>query len=531
MTQDDSDRPWGVTIAALALACVVLGGFNVWRWLDARGRAVESSGMEETDAPAVPVPTRAAPVTVAPGGSETGSAARRTEPVGEDRPGMVVGEGLAPGGSAGAGDAPLLVVESSSGAEAATATAPGLPRPVPGGTGAPQDIPRGEAAAATTGESAPAAIPPKDSLEDEPPAGSDGSSDRTPPVLGHLRFDPGLVEGGSATTLTIQANDAMSGVKSVRGEIQSPSGKANLPLRPQDSQDGRSFTYVVKIPPSAESGVWFVKWLSLTDMANNSSLTQAASATMAPPGGTFSVSSGDSDSIPPDVVSISFEKDVIENEDRNVIRVEVKDDLSGVSSVSGVCRSPSGSARIPFACALNPESGRWEGTISIPQSADCGEWSVQQLSAKDKAGNTAFLTAEARNLGHAGFRVDSGTDCDSSAPTLEGLVLSRTVVSNETENEIVISAVVRDVGSGAASLTGWFEGPVSEGGQVTRSNFTCAPDPGNAEAPWTGRILIPRFSPKGTWKVRAIELKDRAQNVREYAQGDAAIAAGAFEVQ
>ena len=539
MTQDGSKRPRGftLTVATLALALVVLGAINVWRWLEARRRAVETSGVESPVAPAVAPPSGVA--MSAPGGSteprggtgigrpeSTSGDAASTRPAGDLQGPATGGTEEGPGGHAAS---PLAATGVPGGGAALPGSAvPGSSQPVPDETVVPPGtltagIPSKEERSASPKEAR--------NPEGEPPADSDRSSDRTPPVLGHLRFEPGVVEGGSATTLTIQATDTLSGVKSARGEIQSPSGTAILQLYPQESQDGRSFTYVVNIPDSAETGVWFLKWLYLTDVANNSALIQAGSASMAPPGGTFSVSSSESDSMAPEVIGISFEKDVIEDEDRNVIRVEVRDDLSGVSSVSGACRSPNGAARISFTCALNPETGEWEGTIPLPESADCGEWSVQQLTAKDKAGNTTYLTAEARNLGHAGFTIAPGPECDSTPPTLDGLVLSPTVISGDAANEILISAVVHDVGSGAVSLTGWFEGPVSEGGLVTRSDFTCAPDPEDPDAPWTGTLLVPRFSAKGAWKVRAIELKDKAMNVREYATGDPAVAAGVFEVQ
>src|SRR5262245_15865485 len=259
---------------------------------------------------------------------------------------------------------------------------------------------------------------PRESPTPEPkePAEDDSHSDRTPPVLDMLRFDPPVVEGGSVTTLTIQASDNLSGVKSVRGEIRSPSGLALLAIWPQDSQGGNAFTYAIQIPHGAETGVWYVKWLYLTDMADNSALIQASSVGTAPPGGTFTVYSDESDSIAPEVLQISFDKTTVGDEDRNLIRVEARDDRSGVASIMGACQSPSRSALVWFYGALNPDTGLWEGNVLLPENADCGEWVVQQLSAKDKAGNTVLLTRDSPLLAHAGFRVAGRVDCDSSPP-------------------------------------------------------------------------------------------------------------------
>jgi hypothetical protein len=516
MTQDQSKRPWGfgLAVATLALACVILGAINIRRWLETRRRAVETLDANSSPASADPLPSDPGPVPSGPS-DESGAMARGK--------GDVQGAEHDPSPLLAAG-APPETAGSPGGADLTSPTVHGSPQPVTGETVAP----RQEGLPSEAGAASPEA---SRTPEEETPAGSDASSDRTPPVLGPLRFEPAVVEGGSATTLTIQATDTLSGVKSVRGEIQSPSGSATLPIGLQETQDGHSFTYVMNIPPAAETGVWFVKWLHLTDVANNSALIQAASARLAPPGGTFSVSSSESDSIPPDVVEVSFDKEEIEDEDWNLIRVEVRDDLSGVASVTGACRSPSGSALIPFTCALNAESGLWEGNIMLPESAACGVWSVQQLSAKDKAGNTTHLTAESRTLGHVGFTVAPRANCDSSPPTLDGFALSQTIVPGDVATEILVSATVHDEGSGAASMTGWFEGPVSEGGQPTKNYFNCTPDPENPEAPWTGKVLVPQFAPKGLWKVRVIRLEDKARNAREYTPGDPVLSGGAFEVR
>lgn len=550
---DEAKRPWeyGLTVAALSLAIVVLGSIHFWRRFERRGESMETPEEAAASAPAsegqaeiapeqpagVPSIDRPSPGTrpqagapdEPPGGSrdEAGGPARGADHDSQAPPTRV------PDGSASQAPASRSGVDST-GAVAGQAAQPN--RPVDPRQGAvtpvaPPGAPGHGPAVPAVHE--PAVAPP--SGEDRPPKeenpGGGPASDRTPPVLGTIRFDPGVVEGGGVTTLTIQATDNISGVKSLRGEIQSPSGKALLPLYLQEVQGGTSFTYVLNIPPAAETGIWFVKWLYLTDVADNSALTQVASASTAPPGGTFSVSSSESDSIPPDVVEISFEKDTIEDEDRNVIRVEVTDDLSGVASVSGACQSPSRSALIPFTCALDEATGLWMGEVVIPEHGDCGVWSVQQLAARDKAGNTTHLTADSRPLAHADFKVAPRADCDSSPPTLDAFALSQTIVPGDSASEIRITASVHDVGTGAATVGGWFEGPVSEGGLVPRKDFTCVPDPEHPDAPWTGTIQVPQFTARGIWKVRVIRLEDRARNFREYTTADPVLSGGAFEVR
>jgi hypothetical protein len=363
------------------------------------------------------------------------------------------------------------------------------------------------------------------------PSEVDPGSDHTPPVLAALRFDPPVVEGGSVTTLTVEATDDLSGVKSVRGEIRSPNGLALLPFVSQDAVSGDVRTFAITIPREAESGVWYVSWISVTDGAANPLLLQARSAVAAPPGGSFTVSSSESDSAAPEVLQVWFDKASVAGGEKNVIRVDARDDRSGVVSITGACQSPSKSALIWFECALNEGSGTWEGTVPVPTNAECGEWGIARLAVKDKAGNTNLLTSQSSLLARAAFGVDFRSDCDSAPPTLDAIDLSPTMVSSETATEILTTATVHDDQSGTAKLTGWFDGPAANGGQVPKIYFQCAPDPGDPAAPWAGKILVPQHAATGTWKVGVIRLEDKALNVREYTAADREVSRLVFEVR
>jgi len=177
------------------------------------------------------------------------------------------------------------------------------------------------------------------------------------------------------------------------------------------------------------------------------------------------------------------------------------------------------------------DSGTWGGDVSIPKNAECGSWGIQQLAAKDKAGNTALLNADSPILAHAGFQVSSRADCDSTPPTLDSFDLSPAVVSSETATEILVTATVYDAESGAAQMTGWFLGPVAAGGQPPKISFQCATTPNDPHAPWTCRVAVPQRAAKGTWKVGVIRLEDKAHNSREYTAADPVVANRVFEVQ
>lgn len=370
-----------------------------------------------------------------------------------------------------------------------------------------------------------------DKSDEDDSGGDDSGADSTPPVLESLRFDPPQIEGGNVTTLTVQANDARSGLKTMWGEIRSPNRSAALSFGSGNVSGGTVFSFPISLPRAAQTGTWYVAWLSLTDQAGNTKLIQAASASAAPPGGTFAAFSSESDATPPEVLQVWFDRSAVGPGEKNTIAVEARDDRSGVASVIGACQSPSKSALIWFSGALNADSGTWVGEVSIPKTADCGEWVVQQLAVKDKAGNTTLLQANSPPLARAGFRVASGSDCDFTAPTLDAFDLSPAIVLSGTATEILVTARVYDEGSGAATMTGWFEGPAPAGGQSPKNPLSCSPDPRDPDAPWTCRIQVPQLAAKGTWKVGAIRLEDKAKNVRTYTSADPVVSGRVFQVQ
>ena len=102
---------------------------------------------------------------------------------------------------------------------------------------------------------------------------------------------------------------------------------------------------------------------------------------------------------------------------------------------------------------------------------------------------------------------------------------------SSTALEILVTARVNDVGSGAVSMTGWFVGPVSVGGQAPKNYFRCSPDHASPEGAWTGKIHVPQLAARGTWKVDVIRLEDRALNFREYTSADPMVAGRVYEVQ
>ena len=354
---------------------------------------------------------------------------------------------------------------------------------------------------------------------------NDPASDRTPPVIESLQFDPPEITDGKVTTLFIHATDDLSGVKSVSGNIRSPSGTAVLRFQALDTGGGM-FTASIAIPSKAETGIWAVFNLIAMDGADNSRVEAYSAATL-PAGGSLKVTSTESDSTAPEVRGIQIDKPSVSGGEKNTIRIDAVDDRSGTASVTGTFQSPSKSAFIYFACHAGSDPNSWESEFSIPSNADCGEWTIQQLQVSDKAGNIAYLTERSPQVGHVAFNV-SGDTCDSTPPTIESLTLSPTVVSNENPSEILVTAMVRDDGTGVNSMYGWVIGPVSTNARVF---FSCVRDPSGTDGLWTGKIPMPKYAASGTWMVSEVRVQDRALNTRYYTAQDPVLAQVTFRVE
>ena len=357
----------------------------------------------------------------------------------------------------------------------------------------------------------------------------ESGSDRTPPVLDAIRFDPPQIADGGVTTLLIQAHDDMSGVTRVTGNFSSPNGAALLSFDCYGDEASGLFSARITIPGKGETGVWFVSNLFIVDGAQNPLIGRFTAATV-PPGGSLVVSSAESDSAPPEVRDIRLDQGSLRDGEKNLIRIEVVDDRSGVASVDGSFQSPARSAHIAFICARGADLDIWESEVTLPANADCGEWTMQQLRVADNAGNRATLGVETPLVARAGFRVMT-RDCDDTAPTLDSLDLSPAVVSNDTAAEILVTAILHDVGTGVESASGWVSGPAATNGQAPVISFACTSNSRDPEAPWTCKIPVPQFAARGTWAMQRFRVTDKARNARDYLPDDRALVRATFEVQ
>ena len=389
---------------------------------------------------------------------------------------------------------------------------------------------------ANTAEARPAsaqeARPEQPPRQDDPNSGGQGrqtekpeedpETDMQPPRLLSADFSPPQVQDDGETLFAAQVIDNLSGVRSVSGVISSPSG-ALQGFSCQREGDTDRFVSRVKVPKDAAEGVWSVKYLTLSDQANNTTSLNQSAGTL-PASASFRVTSSSSDSSAPELQSVYLEKRAMNAGERNTVFIQTEDGKSGVALVSGVFVSPARNARLGFGCRAGA-NGAWECTLSPPSCLDCGTWRLEQIQVQDKANNMATFRGDNQLVSQITLDISSQM-CDSRPPVITALSVQPNAVSNAEGGVININAIAHDDLCGVASLSGQAI-PASAPGQRISFTFDASQDGQN----FNGRINVPRHSAKGMWTIAWIQALDKGYNLKAYGTNEPVLQRVTFRVE
>jgi hypothetical protein len=360
--------------------------------------------------------------------------------------------------------------------------------------------------------------------ESEPREDNDPETDTAPPQLQSAEFTPPQVQDDGETMFAAIVTDNLSGVRSVSGVIASPSGALQGFAGQREGESDRWIARI-KIPRDAAEGTWAVKYLTLSDHANNSvNLNQGAGAL--PASASFRVMSSGSDSAAPLLKGVYLERNAMNAGERNTVFVQTDDDRSGVSLVSGVFVSPARQARIGFGCRTGT-AGVWECIVAPPACLDCGAWKLEQIQVQDKANNMSTFRADNALVQAITLEI-SGDKCDAGPPVLTNLTIEPPVVSNAEGGTLLIRAQVQDDACGVASLSGQ---AVPAGNAAGGQRIYFAFDPSQDGQNFIGRIVVPKHAAKGTWTIGWIQALDKGHNLKAYAGNDPVVSRVSFRVE
>jgi len=215
--------------------------------------------------------------------------------------------------------------------------------------------------------------------------GSD--SDSLPPEVTAVYLNPLEAYGGERVKVTVEAEDDKSEIAMIYGVLMSPSKHAKLPFSCRNEGETNRFYSYLTIPEDAESGQWTLDYLQVKDESTNTKTFFRTNHPNMFNSASIHVYGNESDSEPPTLDNLTIYPAAVVYEETVEIIVYGSDDISGVSSVSGRLRSPSGKAHIPFSCVYDQDNQEYKAEVIIPTNAEIGLWGVDYILMTDKARN------------------------------------------------------------------------------------------------------------------------------------------------
>jgi hypothetical protein len=215
--------------------------------------------------------------------------------------------------------------------------------------------------------------------------GSD--SDNVPPEVIAVYLTPFEVDGGGRVQVTVEAEDDKSGVARISGVLMSPSKHARLSFSCRNEGEINMFHGYFILPEDAESGHWTLEYLRAQDEARNAKTFNRANYPSMFDNASVHVYTDSSDSQPPTLDNLMTYPSTVAYEETAEIIVYASDDISGISSISGGLRSPSGKALTHFSCIYDQQNHEYKAEVIIPTNAEIGLWRVDYIRMIDKARN------------------------------------------------------------------------------------------------------------------------------------------------
>jgi hypothetical protein len=222
-----------------------------------------------------------------------------------------------------------------------------------------------------------------------------------------------------------------------------------------------------------------------------------------------------SDAEPPSLISIRFDPQKASPGTDVSIHVSVRDNLSGVYSVAGTLKSPSGGAILPFGCQPSETEGVFVAVFKVPDQAEAGLWALDSLRVTDNVHNTSRFTDKDGELAGATFQV-VGSDSDSLPPQVLAIYIEPAEAYGG--EKVRIGVHVKDDKSGVARVYGVFMSPSGN----ARLSFLCTEktEPGMVY----GETTLPKDAESGDWVLGYLRAEDEAKNAKTFSHTeDAAI--------
>jgi predicted RNA-binding protein with TRAM domain len=330
--------------------------------------------------------------------------------------------------------------------------------------------------------------------------------DTTPPELLNIEFDKNTVKAGEDIKVTIDVTDKGSGVKEIGWFVlKNPSKNNGVSTSDFHENVEGKWEGTITIPDGAEDGEWTLESLGISD--NTGNYLQLTNFTNYSFKKSISVEGEtEYDKTPPVLHNIVFDKNTVKAGEEIKVTIDVTDEGSGVKEIGWfVIKNPSKNNGASISDFQKNVEGKWEGTITIPEGAEDGEWTLESLGISDNTGNYLQLTNFTNYSFKKSISVEGETEYDKTPPVLHNIVFDKNTV--KAGEEIKVTIDVTDEDSGVKEI-GWFviKNPSKNNGAST-SDFQK-----NVEGKWEGTITIPEGAEGGEWTLERLGISDNTGN-------------------
>ena len=244
---------------------------------------------------------------------------------------------------------------------------------------------------------------------------------------------------------------------------------------------------------------------------------------------TATSTSSQEDVTAPELVELtlgSSEVDVSDGAGMIDVKVKATDDLSGIRSIGYFLERPSGmkesSGRGLRWVSGSSNDGTYVGRLTLPQYSEKGTWRIDTVYLYDEVGNNRdYWSGELAALGlPTSFEVVSSQQ-DITPPELVEITIEPFEMDTSAGvATITITVKATDDLSGIRSVGYFLERP---SGMKENSGRSLRWVSGSSnDGTYVGRLTLPQYSEKGTWRIDTVYLYDEVGNNLDYRSGELA---------
>ncbi|WNB92511.1 Ig-like domain-containing protein [Bacillus sp. NEB1478] len=329
--------------------------------------------------------------------------------------------------------------------------------------------------------------------------------DVTKPVFESISIDKTNVKVGDPVTITIKAHDTESGLveSSLPVVYKSPITHKDQWVYLSYNASIGGYEGSIMMKDSMESGEWQIYFFDLMDNAGNYDRITGPIA-----GSSFTLTGTTTDVTKPILDRISVDKSDVNVGDQVTITIKAHDTESGIveSEVPVIYKSPITHKDQWVYLHYNASISGYEGSITMKDSMESGEWQIYFFDLMDNAGNYDRIMGP---VDGSSFTL-TGTTTDVTKPILEGINIDKTDVRVGDKVTITIKAKDTESGLVNSSLPVIYKSPITHKDQWVYLPYNAS------IGGYEGSITMKESMEPGEWQIYFFDLMDNAGNYERF---------------